>query len=362
MVIWSQYDQYEDILNRYLPQEGQGDTRASQAVVCVNTIVYKYYNDFDTSSADVTRCLDWLRKYIPVTSSYIDTLEDADTKDAYSDALYALADKVLDSRSLSVLEQQPAVGDIYTSTDTHAEAVFASTTDSQYLRHLLETLNADKRFHDVTDAELENNVITLTLTVGKQVSSVTVPVDDLSLIDEEDDLNYIFNQLSSVAFTYDNWKLLDTKTVEWNSKPTNYNMWYSPSAQLYAFTIGDPDTAGPGSVADWIESDYNDAISWFKRWGEYSNTSIQSSIVASPITSSDSDGIITHSEIINWLYQSEPDAASEIEQQFNTDDLTEIDYDDIMDSIMDKPRLFEQMLQDLGHSELVDSDAQPVPD
>lgn len=120
-VRWSDYDQFEDILNRYLPEDGQGDTRAEQAVTAINKLVYAFYNN-GAVIADALSEYDpnlrsyaaWLRKH---TSSravlLLVKLEDAEDTDSYAKYLYELTDYLLDEPKLRTLSKYDTVGDIY---------------------------------------------------------------------------------------------------------------------------------------------------------------------------------------------------------------------------------------------------------
>lgn len=361
MVLWSEYDQFEDILNQYLPDVGQGDSKASQAVVCVNALVYAFYNESDTSSTQVQKCSKWLKDNIPIARKYVEKLEDAESMNDYSDALYALADRILDNRALPVLAKQPAVGDVYSSTTSRATSITAAISDS-YVNKLIDALHEDESFDDVTDARMDGDAINLTLTIGKQVSTVSIPIADLRMDDVEKDLNYIFDQLSKTAVKYNDWELTDSKQVEWNSKPTWYNMWYNSSADKYAFTLGDPDVAGPGEIVDWEEDTYDDAVDWFTRWGSDDQELTDSKIVESATNIFAADGIITQDSVIEWFENSEPNYAEDAKTEFNVHDLHDVDYDELMDWIADNDNLFEKMLQKLGRSEFVDSDARYLED
>ena len=44
-VSWDYYKKFKDINEKYLPDEGEGDTLASQIVIAINKLVYKWYND-----------------------------------------------------------------------------------------------------------------------------------------------------------------------------------------------------------------------------------------------------------------------------------------------------------------------------
>ena len=44
---WSYFDKFETINDRYLPSQGEGETKATQVVTAVTKLVYKWYNDGD---------------------------------------------------------------------------------------------------------------------------------------------------------------------------------------------------------------------------------------------------------------------------------------------------------------------------
>ena len=44
---WDYFDRFEGIEDKYLPVQGEGETKASQIVTAVAKLVYKWYNDGD---------------------------------------------------------------------------------------------------------------------------------------------------------------------------------------------------------------------------------------------------------------------------------------------------------------------------
>lgn len=46
-VNWNYFDKFEAITVKYMPDYGEGETIASQAVTAVNKLIYKWYNDGD---------------------------------------------------------------------------------------------------------------------------------------------------------------------------------------------------------------------------------------------------------------------------------------------------------------------------
>ena len=46
-VVWSYYDKFDPLFDKYLPERGEGETKATQIVTAVCKLVYKWYNDGD---------------------------------------------------------------------------------------------------------------------------------------------------------------------------------------------------------------------------------------------------------------------------------------------------------------------------
>lgn len=120
-VKWGVFDRFEPITNKYMPDMGEGDTMASQAVTAVNKLVYKWYNDGDVYdntyslegwANDLSSYANWLYRYIPETRDILDRIKE-DTEDTYTHTLLLLAYKVLNPRFLSNIEKEPAIGSIY---------------------------------------------------------------------------------------------------------------------------------------------------------------------------------------------------------------------------------------------------------
>ena len=120
---WSHYDQYDDVLNKYMPGSGEGSTIASQAVTAVNKLVYKWYNDgdvFDNTFEmegwcnDLSSYANWLYRYMPgcVRDTLMD-IQGCETYDDYESLLAELSEYVFDWQLLSFLEKFEKNGSIY---------------------------------------------------------------------------------------------------------------------------------------------------------------------------------------------------------------------------------------------------------
>ena len=117
---WEEFDKYNEIICKYMPHSGEGDTMASQAVTAVNKLVYKWYNDGDVY--DNTHCLDgwcndvssyanWL--YNNLGAYFLDMVWMAASGDDYEEILYQLAEFVLDEDYLERLGRKEKKGSIY---------------------------------------------------------------------------------------------------------------------------------------------------------------------------------------------------------------------------------------------------------
>lgn len=122
-VDWSYYNKFEDLINKYMPDEGEGETLASQIVTAVNKLIYKWYNDgdvFDNVNSglngwanDLSDYANWLYKYAPGDTPHIlKRIYDITNEDDYEVLLRELADNLLDENLLNSLEKNKQ-GSIY---------------------------------------------------------------------------------------------------------------------------------------------------------------------------------------------------------------------------------------------------------
>lgn len=121
-VSWNYFEKYEELIGKYMPARGEGETVASQAVTAVNKLVYKWYNDgdvFDNTSAhglkgwvnDLSSYANWLTKYTD-KADCLYAIFDIETESEYEDLLKELADTVLDEEWLKSVEKEKQ-GSIY---------------------------------------------------------------------------------------------------------------------------------------------------------------------------------------------------------------------------------------------------------
>ena len=118
------FSKYQNVIDTYMPDEGEGDTVASQMVTAVNKLIYKWYNDGDVYdnvnsnmsgwANDLASYANWLYEYGP---SGVDTILKkiigCGDDSAYEDILKALADQCLSEQVLDDLKGKEKQGTIY---------------------------------------------------------------------------------------------------------------------------------------------------------------------------------------------------------------------------------------------------------
>lgn len=123
-VAWSYYDTplINSINEKYLPDNGEGDTLATQMVTAINKLIYKWYNDgdvFDNNygmegwANDLSSYANWLYKYIPFTRMALDQIYDCFNSNEYEELLKELANICLDSEFVEQLAEKPKQGSVY---------------------------------------------------------------------------------------------------------------------------------------------------------------------------------------------------------------------------------------------------------
>lgn len=119
-VNWDYFDRFEKITSNYLPNYGEGDTVASQAVTAVMKLVYKWYNDgdvFDNTkylegwANDLSSYANWLYNHTD-RAKMLENIFVISTGSEYEDLLKELADSILDESWLST-QNKPKEGSIY---------------------------------------------------------------------------------------------------------------------------------------------------------------------------------------------------------------------------------------------------------
>ena len=118
-VDWGYYKRFEELNERYLPDTGEGDTRATQACTAINKLVYKWYNDhdvFDNAHSglvgwanDISSYANWL--YVFFDCDFLKDVYNCAEDDEYELLLQKTADFVFSK--LDDVANSPKVGSVY---------------------------------------------------------------------------------------------------------------------------------------------------------------------------------------------------------------------------------------------------------
>lgn len=109
-------------VKKYLPEQGQGDTKATQAVTATMKLVYKWFNDgdvFDNTyyvqgwANDLSSYANWLTNYVEGAYEILRGIKDCYDGDDYKALLKKLVMFIMDDNVLPELNQHKAYGSIY---------------------------------------------------------------------------------------------------------------------------------------------------------------------------------------------------------------------------------------------------------
>lgn len=124
-VDWDYYDKFDNIIETYVPDRGEGETIASQIATAINKLVYKWYNDgdvFDNTrylrgwANDLSSYANWLDKYLGTftkCSLILEKVWRCKTEEEYEFLLKELADSCLDENLLEAMSIFEKSGSIY---------------------------------------------------------------------------------------------------------------------------------------------------------------------------------------------------------------------------------------------------------
>ena len=137
-VNWDYYDKFEELNGKYLPERGEGNTKATQIVTCLNKLVYKWYNDGDVYdntyhlegwANDISDFANWLYYYTTVEVQMIlNEIENCHNDSEYEDLLQELADKLFDEK---YLEEQNKLEKMFTIYDCDGKFKFEEQEDEE---------------------------------------------------------------------------------------------------------------------------------------------------------------------------------------------------------------------------------------
>ena len=113
----------DEIIEKYLPDYGEGINRATQAVTAFCKLQYKWYNDGDVFDNhyglkgwvnNISGSANWLHTYISDTVPILERIFTITKDSEYEELLYDLEKVVLNEQLLEQLEQQLMIGNAYT--------------------------------------------------------------------------------------------------------------------------------------------------------------------------------------------------------------------------------------------------------
>lgn len=120
-VDWNYYDKFEELIDKYMPISGEGETKATQIVTAVNKLIYKWYNDgdvYDNSyvlegwANDLSDYANWLWEHTEA-DEILDKVFNCYNNEQYEDLLKELADKLLIEEYLEKENEIEKIGTIY---------------------------------------------------------------------------------------------------------------------------------------------------------------------------------------------------------------------------------------------------------
>lgn len=121
-VDWSYFNKFDKYDEPYLPSQGEGETKATQAVTASTKLVYKWYNDgdvYDNScyldgwANNLSSYANWLAKYIDGAQPILDRVFEAKNDSDYEEILKDLCDLIYTDEFLEKLNKEPKEGSIY---------------------------------------------------------------------------------------------------------------------------------------------------------------------------------------------------------------------------------------------------------
>lgn len=118
---WDYFDKFKDVVEKYMPPMGEGETIASQIVTAVNKLIYKWYNDgdvFDNTyhlegwGNDLSSYANWLYENVLETKNILSDIVKIYSYDEYEKLLANLADLTLNEDFLGKYKREK-IGTIY---------------------------------------------------------------------------------------------------------------------------------------------------------------------------------------------------------------------------------------------------------
>ena len=126
-ITWDSFDnEFSDAINsKYLPEHGEGDTKATQCITAVNKLIYKWFNDGDVYDNswfldgwcnDLSTYANWLHEYVPETQQILERIQDTNSENKYTKLLWDLYTATFNDKLLKKLEEEPKEDSVYECT------------------------------------------------------------------------------------------------------------------------------------------------------------------------------------------------------------------------------------------------------
>ena len=112
-VDWGYYDKFLALEDKYLPERGEGETKATQIITALTKLIYKWYNDgdvFDNThhlqgwANDLSSYANWLWEYTDA-HNILDKIAYCYTESDYENLLKELADKLYNEDFLAKMNE-----------------------------------------------------------------------------------------------------------------------------------------------------------------------------------------------------------------------------------------------------------------
>lgn len=203
---WDYFDKFTPIVNEYIPDQGEGETMASQIATAVNKLVYRWYNDGDTYDyvngfiGGLSTYANWLYKYVPETRNILDSITNVYNDDEYENILKRLADLTLNEEFLWEYSTESMKNSIYECDGPFSDEEYWEDGEDEY------SDEEDDYFESLNNSnDNKIKVGDIVKIVGRHNKSGKI--GKVANIDDKY-YNIIFNNGNSAYATIDNLELL----------------------------------------------------------------------------------------------------------------------------------------------------------
>lgn len=119
---WDDFYQFSRYTDKYLPDYGEGETKATQTSTALNKLVYKWFNDgdvFDNThilqgwANNISDEANWIYHNIPGADVILERISTIYSKEGYTELLYDLCKLIAIPEFLEELDKEPKIGTVY---------------------------------------------------------------------------------------------------------------------------------------------------------------------------------------------------------------------------------------------------------